>query len=189
MAAPPGRHFVYQQHEQQHEQQKRAHAASACQRPDVRYNPGKGIPAMGCDYLFLRKPLPSSMPSLKSTARLHALFVAILIAALLSSHWQGLAHRIGHASRMLAGSETVELARAPTAIADDDLTSALLPEQQGAGHACLAFDAATVGAFLCTAPFVIAVPQHAPVMALWLAFISWMAPFTAHFSSRAPPQS
>ncbi|WP_426109739.1 hypothetical protein [Massilia sp. PWRC2] len=124
----------------------------------------------------------------RSQGRLHAVFVAILIAALLSSHWQGLAHRIGHASRMLAGAETVEtaaLAGTPAATTDAGST----PLDQSAAHSCLAFDAATVGAFLCTSPFVFAMPRHAPVMALWLAFISRIAPFTAHFSSRAPPQS
>ena len=129
------------------------------------------------------------MPLLKPTTRLHALLVAILIAALLSSHWQGLAHRIGHASRMLASAELVELSGKAATSAIDEMGGALLPEQQGAAHSCLAFDAATVGAFLCTAPFVVALPRHAPVMALWLAFISYLAPFTAHFSSRAPPQS
>lgn len=121
----------------------------------------------------------------RSQGRLHAVFVAILIAALLSSHWQGLAHRIGHASRMLAGAETVELASASAASTDAGMT----PLDQSAAHSCLAFDAATVGAFLCTSPFVFAMPRHAPVMALWLAFISRIAPFTAHFSTRAPPQS
>lgn len=120
-----------------------------------------------------------------SSARLRSLLVAILIAALVSSHWQGLAHRIGHAARMMAGIEQSEDFLASSQQSAAPLSS----DHQGAGHNCLAFDAATVGAFLCTAPFVINVPRHAPVMALWIAFISYLAPFTAHFSSRAPPQS
>jgi hypothetical protein len=56
-------------------------------------------------------------------------------------------------------------------------------------RARLAHDAATVGACLGTAPFVLDVPVHSPVLAAWIAFISYQAPFTAHFSSRGPPQS
>lgn len=127
---------------------------------------------------------------------LRVLFVAILIAALVSSHWQGLAHRIGHASRMLGGAEAVELAEVAlpalalaASASDADASPALPLDTQGAGHSCLAFDAATIGAFLCTSPFVIDVPRNAPVMAQWIAFLSYLAPFTAHFSSRAPPAS
>jgi hypothetical protein len=123
-----------------------------------------------------------------SSSRLRSLLVAILIAALVSSYWQGLAHRIGHASRMMAGIDSVQMSE--DAQPDSAETpSPLSSDHQGAGHNCLAFDAATVGAFMCTAPYVIDVPRHAPVMAVWIAFISYLAPFTAHFSSRAPPQS
>ena len=125
-----------------------------------------------------------------SPARLRLFFVAILIAALVSSHWQGLVHRIDHASRMLSGAEYGELsASALVAAAAGDSAEAPLPLDQGAGHSCLAFDDATIGACLGTSPFVILIPPHAPVMAAWLAFISYLAPFTAHFSSRAPPHS
>lgn len=135
--------------------------------------------------------------SSRHSAHLRCFLVAILIAAMVCAHWQGLAHRIGHASRMITGVELVDVSSDLSAnpmvvtqfVIDDDTGQLVLPDHQGAGHSCLAFDAATIGACLGTAPFVIAVPRHAPVMALWLAFISYQAPFTAHFSSRAPPQS
>ena len=122
-------------------------------------------------------------------ARLHAFFLAILIAALLCSHWQGLAHRINHASRMLDGVGTAAQVANALAVATPIAADDAAPQHLDAGHSCLAFDAATIGACLGSSPFVIAVPPHAPLMALWLAFISYQAPFTAHFSSRAPPQS
>ena len=126
------------------------------------------------------------------SARLRALLVAILIVAMVNSHWQGLAHRIGHASRVLGGADLIAQMRgAAAALAPDDEASGSSKryDHLGANHSCLAFDAATVGACLGSSPFVIAVPPHAPVLAVWLAFISYLAPFTAHFSSRAPPQS
>jgi hypothetical protein len=134
----------------------------------------------------------SRLPS----SRLRALLVAILIAAMLCAHWQGLAHRIGHASRMMAVAELVDLAEpAAGALAGGETTIdgetglRVLADHQGAGHSCLAFDAATVGACLGTAPFVLDLPVHTPVLAAWIAFISYQTPFTAHFSSRGPPQS
>jgi hypothetical protein len=135
-----------------------------------------------------------SMHSSTSPARLRLFLVAILIAALVSSHWHGLVHRIDHASRMLSGAEygqlsTVAQAGVGAIVASGDSAVAPLPLDQAAGHSCLAFDDATIGACLGTSPFVIKVPLHAPVLAAWLAFISYLAPFTAHFSSRAPPQS
>ena len=125
------------------------------------------------------------------SARLRALLVAILIVAMVNSHWQGLAHRIGHASRVLNGADLIAQMSGVAALALDDEVSAPSTryDHPSANHSCLAFDAATVGACLGTSPFVIAVPPHAPVLAAWLAFISYQAPFTAHFSSRAPPQS
>ena len=135
-----------------------------------------------------------SMHPSASPARLRLFLVAILIAALVSSHWQGLVHRIDHASRMLSGAEYGELSamalvNSVASAASGDSAEAPLPLDQGAGHSCLAFDDATIGACLGTSPFVLLIPPHAPVMAAWLAFISYLAPFTAHFSSRAPPQS
>lgn len=128
--------------------------------------------------------------SIHLSARLRTFLVAILIVAMMSSHWQGLAHRVSHASRMLGGADLVAQVAGTVIALDDEASATSSPlDHPSAGHSCLAFDAATVGAFLCTSPFVIDVPRYAPVMAVWLAFISYLAPFTAHFSSRAPPQS
>ena len=121
------------------------------------------------------------MPRFKRSPAHRALLLAILIAALLCSHWQGLAHRIGHASRMLGMADAALVVQAGT--------SALSDSEQGAGHSCLAFDAACVGAFLATTPFEFAARRDTAVMAAWIAFRSCLAPFTLHFSSRAPPRS
>jgi len=114
-----------------------------------------------------RRPSPS-----------RTLLLAILIAALQCAHWQGLAHRLGHASRVIGGSEL----SVPAGV--DAAASASIEQ---AGHSCLAFDAATVGAVLASPCVLIDPPRFAPVTAVWLAFISWLVPFTPHFSSRAPP--
>lgn len=133
--------------------------------------------------------------------RLRAFLVAILIAAMLCSHWQGLAHRIEHASRMFGGAGLIAALQDDAAPPQASATAAAQPaaavnalsaplsEHQGAGHSCLAFDAATVGAFLCSAAFVVDLQRIAPPLPAWLAFISYLAPLTPHFSSRAPPQS
>ncbi len=112
-------------------------------------------------------------PSLSRT-----LLLAILIAALQCAHWQGLAHRIGHATRVIGGLEL----SMPASV---DAAAASSMEQ--AGHSCLAFDAAAAGAVLASACVLIDPPRYAPVTAVWLAFISWLVPFSPHFSSRAPP--
>ena len=104
-----------------------------------------------------------------------AAFVALLIVALIFAHWQGLAHRIGHASQPYAGVDNVAPSQAPT--------------HKNMSHSCLAFDAATVGAAICSQPFIVVIPSHAHVLALWIAFTSRHPPFTPHFSSRAPPLS
>jgi hypothetical protein len=124
-----------------------------------------------------------SVPSRPSpgVSPVRALLLSILIAALLCAHWQGLAHRIGHASRMLGGTEQV---KAQAAISADAASGSL----EQAGHSCLAFDAATVGAFLASTPFVVDPARCPAVSAVWLAFISYLAPCTTHFSSRAPPR-
>src|SRR4051812_15668241 len=74
------------------------------------------------------------------------LLTMLLIAAMLCSHWQGLVHRISHASRMLGGVDTVQVA---AAFATADKTTESSSDQNPAGPSCLAFDAATVGAALC----------------------------------------
>jgi hypothetical protein len=115
------------------------------------------------------------------------LLVALLIVAMLCSHWQGLVHRISHASRMLGGIETAQMLTVDGAAAASVVSTDQSPDQNGAGHSCLAFDAATVGAALCGTPFTALLSAERPVLQAWIAFISYLAPLTPHFSSRAPP--
>ncbi len=98
------------------------------------------------------------------------LFVAL---ALLFAQWAGVQHRIAHAGLLH------EHAHASSAHIDDD--------DRNAGHSCAAFDAATVGDSIHISQFVSPLITSAQVLALWAAFISWDAPLTAYFSSRAPP--
>lgn len=139
-------------------------------------------------------------PHRRDSARpaLRAGLVWCLVLALLCSHWQGLAHRIAHAARALPVSEAMAGSSAADNSAVDSSTvdrsadkrSAGAPaDQPGAGHACLAFDAASVGAFLCGAPFVADLVRSHGVLAAWTAFISYLAPLARHFASRAPPAS
>lgn len=101
--------------------------------------------------------------------------VAILLTlALLCAQWTGLAHRIAHTDGKAAWA-TMSLA------ADSDAGTDF-------NHSCSLLDAATLGSSLHTAPFVLAVLTNVRVLALWTAFASWRAPFTCHFSSRAPPR-
>lgn len=97
------------------------------------------------------------------------LFVTL---ALLFAQWMGVQHRIAHAGL------SNEHAHASFACFDDD---------RDTEHSCAAFDAATVGDSAHIAPFVSPLITSAQVLALWAAFISWDAPLTAYFSSRAPP--
>lgn len=121
------------------------------------------------------------MRDLRHSPAHRAVFVAILIAALVCSHWQGLAHRINHAARMLGVP--------PAALALQADAGDVSNSEQAVAHACLALDAASVAVFLATTPFKLDVRRDAPVMAAWIAFISYLAPCTPHFSSRAPPST
>lgn len=92
--------------------------------------------------------------------------------ALLFAQWMGVQHRIAHAGPLH------EHAHASSAHTYDD---------RDADHSCAAFDAATIGDSVHMNPFVSPLITSAQVLALWAAFISWDAPLTAYFSSRAPP--
>lgn len=102
--------------------------------------------------------------------------IAILAAvALLFAQWAGLNHRISHANPQQHITHVAS-------IVDID-------GDKDAGHSCAAFDAATVGDSINTIPFVTPLITSAQVLALWAAFISWDAPLTTCFSSRAPPRA
>jgi hypothetical protein len=104
--------------------------------------------------------------------------IAILVAlALLFAQWVGLTHRISHAQLQAQEYSAVT----PSADDSGDNTDG------SARHSCAAFDAATVGDLVHIAPFIAPLLASAQVLALWAAFISWDAPLTRYFSSRAPP--
>lgn len=114
----------------------------------------------------------ASLPRLRS-ARL--VIVMMLTLAMVCAHWQGLAHRIAHASQHVA-------------MAGDQGKHASSPsDTKAVPHSCLAYDAATVSPALHTPACTTAVLPAVRVLAQWAAFASWNAPFTPYFSSRAPP--
>jgi hypothetical protein len=95
--------------------------------------------------------------------------------AILCAQWAGLAHRIAHAHMQVAATS---VAAVNGDAADHD------PH-----HSCSLFDAATLASGMHTAPFQLAPILTAETLAVWTAFLSWQAPFSCHFSSRAPPRS
>lgn len=101
--------------------------------------------------------------------------VCILTMAMVFAHWQGLSHRISHASQHPnAGSSMAAITPAGA-------------HQKALPHSCLAYDAATVAPALHTPTCVAGILPGGQVLALWAAFDSWDAPFHPYFSSRAPP--
>jgi len=127
---------------------------------------------------FGQEPVPvhtemfASLPRIRSTRYVIVLMLAL---AMVFAHWQGLAHRIAHASRHFAA--TADAAKDGSAGAD----------LKAAPHSCLAYDAATVSPALATPACTTAAIPAERILAQWLAFDSWNAPFTPYFSSRAPP--
>lgn len=101
--------------------------------------------------------------------------ICILTMAMVFAHWQGLGHRIAHAAQF------------PNAAASLAVSAEGGLDQKAVPHSCLAYDAATVAPALHTPACAVGVLPGGRVLALWAAFGSWDAPFTAYFSSRAPP--
>lgn len=99
----------------------------------------------------------------------------VLTLAMVCAHWQGLVHRIAHATQY------------PTAAADYAANGLASSHQKNISHDCLAYDAATVADVLHTPTCVTAVVIADRILARWIAFDSWSAPFAPYFSSRAPP--
>ena len=106
-----------------------------------------------------------------------ALWVAI---CLLFAQWLGYAHAITHAGLK---SETVSV-QALTA----DKTSVVFDHQK-ASNACVALDAAALGAGLHSAPVLALLLTLSPSSIACALSTPWQQPFIALFSSRAPPQS
>ncbi|RJG04338.1 hypothetical protein D3878_09940 [Noviherbaspirillum sedimenti] len=105
----------------------------------------------------------------------------LLVLALLFAQWLGLAHRIEHAG-LAQPAQTVQLAQAGQASLQTNANY-----DKSLEHSCALFDATALAAALNSPPVSLAVVPGAQVLALWLAFASWDAPFLRHFSSRAPP--
>jgi hypothetical protein len=101
-----------------------------------------------------------------------ALIAALLMLAMLGAQWVGLTHRVEHADWRQAASAASVL----SSDSGKDVT-----------HSCTLFDAATLAFSLHTPSFIAPLLSNVRVLALWAAFSSWSAPFTCHFSSRAPP--
>lgn len=118
-------------------------------------------------------PMFASLPRLRSA---RFVIVMMLTLAMVCAHWQGLGHRIAHASQHVA------VAGAPGNPASSP------SDTKAATHSCLAYDAATVSPALHTPACTTAVLPAGRVLARWAAFASWNAPFTPYFSSRAPPR-
>lgn len=114
----------------------------------------------------------ASLPRIRSTRYVVAL---LLTLAMVFAHWQGLAHRIAHATQYTS------------AALDTAVNGSAASHQKTVPHSCIAFDAATVAPALGTPACNTAILPPVRVLAQWTAFDSWHAPFTPYFSSRAPP--
>lgn len=106
-----------------------------------------------------------------------ALSTLLLVLALLFAQWLGLSHRVEHAG--LAQPQPVQASHwSLQADASYDKTLE---------HSCALFDATSLAAALNSPGVSLAILPGARVLALWVAFASWDAPFLRLFSSRAPP--
>lgn len=101
--------------------------------------------------------------------------VCILTMAMVFAHWQGLSHRIAHASQYPNASGSLAVSMPSGS------------HQKALQHSCLAYDAATVAPALPSPACTAGILPGGRVLAQWAAFSSWDAPFTPYFSSRAPP--
>ncbi len=130
--------------------------------------PFSATPRSGNSY----RQMFASLPCIRSTRYVIAL---LLTLAMVFAHWQGLAHRIAHATQY------------SSAAVDTAINGSAASHQKTVPHSCIAFDAATVAPALDTPACTTAILPAVRVLALWTAFESWHAPFTPYFSSRAPP--
>lgn len=135
---------------------------------------------------------------LRTTLRRSALPIVLLLTmALLFAQWTGLKHRIVHAamaplhlqSQALPQSESSS--QPESALQSQPVSPLKSLASSGSdtdlSHSCLAFDAATVADSMHTPPFLLPLLTSIQVLSLWAAYISWDAPLTLCFSSRAPP--
>jgi hypothetical protein len=140
---------------------------------------------------------------LRASLRRSALPIVLLLTmALLFAQWTGLKHRIVHAAMTPLYLQSQSLPPSASSSQPDSQWQSQSQWQWqwqspastfGSGsdtdlsHSCLAFDAATVADSIHTPPFLLPLLTSAQVLSLWAAFISWDAPLSLCFSSRAPP--
>jgi hypothetical protein len=131
---------------------------------------------------------------LRASLRKSALPIVLLLTmALLFAQWTGLKHRIVHAAMTPLHLQSQPLLQSAFSSQPDSQRPSSLASTFGSGsdtdlsHSCLAFDAATVADSIHTPPFLLPLLTSAQVLSFWAAFISWDAPLSLCFSSRAPP--
>ena len=126
-------------------------------------------------------PPTDSTTGERPMSRHRALIGAMLVLCLLFAQWVGYAHAIAHGH--VQGNAAAHLSKAERVA---DAGKGLFDHQQ-ASSACIALDAATLGAGLCSND--LALPAvHAPRLpAVTLIDQRWLPVFSAHFSTRAPP--
>ncbi len=111
-----------------------------------------------------------------------ALLGALLVLCLLFAQWLGHTHAITHLQGQTALAGQLEL----EAAADPGSASSLFDHPK-ASTACAAFDAATLGAGLCSEFASLWVTRAPQVAAPAIVLQRWQPLFTPVFSSRAPP--
>ena len=94
--------------------------------------------------------------------------------SLLLTQWLGYAHAIAHAD---SRNDAIPVEIAKAGIAD----------HKKAASACAAFDAATLGASVCSPPITLIVAPSPSFAPLALTPVAHAPAFFIHFSSRAPP--
>lgn len=112
------------------------------------------------------------------SARRSAWMALCLVLCLLFAQWLGYAHAISHAGVKTEALSTQTSLSISTSYAFD---------HQTASNACTSLDAATLGASLHSPTFLPPLLTGAALMAEAIPQYGWLQPFTAHFSSRAPP--
>jgi hypothetical protein len=107
------------------------------------------------------------------------LLSALLIVSLLFVQWSGLTHAVAHAGN--------------TAIVSADAAESSMPagsggfDHQKSASSCAALDAATLGVALPSPSFPTVLQSAVAKAITQAATTSWITPFRAHFSPRAPP--
>ncbi len=113
-----------------------------------------------------------------SRQRSSAAIAMWIVMCLLFAQWLGFAHSISH-----AGAKAEITSNQPVA-ADK---ASLVFDHQKASNSCAAFDAATLGASLHSAPVLSVLLTLSPTRVDCAILNPWQQSFVALFSSRAPP--